>query len=214
MSASLETMYRTHHAKRRGDGFVLLGDERGSFLRETVGKGNHILDIGCRDGALTKYFKEGNTVLGADIDSDALARAKQDIGIDTMHLDLNGEWPFEKNSFDAVVAAEVIEHLYYPEMVIEKIARVLKPKGILAGTVPNPYSLMNRFRYVLKQKRGTPLADPTHINHFTVQELHSILSKHFEKVEIRGLGRLGWLAHMFPQAFAFDLCFVAKKPRI
>ena len=211
MNASLETMYRSHHATKRGDGFALLKEERGAFLRRCIGTGKRVLDIGCRDGALTGTYCSGKEVLGLDIDTDALNRAKHALGIETKYVDLNGPWGVPDNSFEAVVAAEVIEHLYYPETVFRKIVCTLVPGGVVAGTVPNAFSLMNRARYLLKRKKGTPLSDPTHINHFTVQELQSLLSEHFEQVSVEGIGRLGWLARRFPQAFAFDLCFSGRK---
>lgn len=208
----LEEIYHSHHGERRGDGFVLLGDERGGFLASRIGTGNKVLDIGCRDGALTKYFAAGNDVLGVDIDSAALARAKESLSIDVRQMDLNGEWDLPADAFDVVVAAEVIEHLYYPEKVLEKISAVLRSGGVLLGTVPNAFSLAHRFRYLQKQKHNTPLMDPTHINHFTVAELTALLERRFEVVEVHGLGRLGALAARMPQAFAYDLAFSATKP--
>lgn len=214
MPSSLEQIYASHHTARRGDGFVLLGDERGGFISSRIGTGKKVLDIGCRDGALTNYFAEGNEVLGVDIDSAALKRAQDRLGIHTMQIDLNGTWDLPLANFDAVVAAEVVEHLYYPETVFEKVASVLVPGGVFVGTVPNAFSLAHRARYLLKRKNGTPLMDPTHINHFVVSELKDLLAIHFENVEIVGLGRLDSLARMFPQAFAYDLAFSARKARI
>ncbi len=211
--SSLERMYRSHHAERRNEGFVLLGEERGAFLKRAVGTGKRVLDIGCRDGALTKSFVEGNTVTGLDIDSEALARAHEQLGIETRSVDLNGPWGLEPRSFDAVVAAEVIEHLYHPAIVIEKVASVLAPSGIFAGSVPNAFSLKNRFRLFMKRKKGTPLEDPTHINHFTIAELRAILEHRFEKVEIVGFGRHRRLARWCPQTFAFGLLFYAERPK-
>lgn len=207
----LEDIYRSHHAKRRGTDFVLLGDARGSFLKEAVGTGKRVLDIGCRDGALTSHFIEGNTVLGLDIDSVALERAHETLGIETRQVDLNGDWGVAPGSVDAVVAAEVVEHLYYPEQVFKKVSAVLMPGGIFAGTVPNAFSLAHRARYLMKQKRNTPLMDPTHINHFVIEELRALLAQEFTDVRIEGLGRLGALARLFPQAFAYDLAFSARK---
>lgn len=208
---TLGALYGKHHAQKRGENFVLLGDERGAFLRTMISKDKRVLDIGCRDGALTAYYMEGNTVLGLDVDNEALSRARKR-GINTKLVDLNAQWGIPSQSMDVVVAAEIIEHLYYPEMVLEKTAYVLKKDGMLVGTVPNAFSFAHRIRYVLLRKKGTPLEDPTHINHFTVAELRQILQAQFKEVKIVGIGRLGMLARMFPQLFAFDLCFVAKHP--
>lgn len=210
MNDSLEKIYRSHHASSRGEDFTLLGKERGAFLREHVGTGKRVADIGCRDGALTSTYAEGNEVLGVDIDAEALARAKDRLGIATLQMDLNGPWSLPEKSFDAVVACEVVEHLYYPDLVIEKAAKLLVPGGVLVGSVPNAFSLANRLRYMRKQKRFTPLSDPTHINHFTVSELEGLLANHFEEVQVIGLGRFGRLAEALPQLMAFDLLFVAR----
>jgi len=209
---SLERIYRAHHSAKRGEDFALLGDERGAFLASRIGTGKKVLDIGCRDGALTKSYAEGNDVLGIDIDSVALARANERLDIRTEQVDLNGAWGLEEDSYDAVVACEIVEHLYYPADVFSKIAAVLKPGGMLLGSVPNAFSFANRSRYLRGSKAGTPLSDPTHINHFTVRELESLLCERFVSVRIVGMGRLGKLASRFPQAFAFDLCFEARKP--
>lgn len=207
MASSLEQVYGSHHTERRGAGFVLLGDERGAFLKTAIGTGKRVLDIGCRDGALTKFFAEGNDVVGLDIDSEALTRAKNTLGIETRQVDLNGAWGVEPHSFDAVVVAEIVEHLYYPDVVIGKVAQALKADGVFAGTVPNAFSLKNRARLLMMKKKGTPLEDPTHINHFTVAELRGLLEKHFDDVRVEGYGRYGWLARTFPQQFAFGLAF-------
>lgn len=212
MNASLEDIYGTHHAKRRGEGFVLAGESRGAFLSSAVGTGKRVLDIGCRDGALTTFFAPGNQVLGMDIDRQALERAHTLLGIDTEQADLNGPWPFPDDSFDAIVAAEVLEHLYYPEVVMRKAARALTPAGVFAGSVPNAFSLINRLRYLVKRKKGTPMEDPTHINHFTERELRTSLAEAgFEDIRIVGYGRLGALARYLPQTFAFGLLFSARN---
>jgi len=208
---SLEHIYHTHHETNRGEGFVLLGDERGKFLAENIGTGKNVLDIGCRDGALTRSYANGNTVLGLDIDSAALAKAREKLWVETKQVDLNGDWGVPAETFDVVVAAEVVEHLYYPGVVLDKIVAALKPGGILLGTVPNAFSLKNRLRYLRKQKRYTPLSDPTHINHFTVTELEVLLGAQFAECEVGGFGKYRRLAARFPQTFAFDLWFTAKK---
>lgn len=211
---SLERVYVSHHKSNRSDDFVLLGEERAGLIRrELEGQAKNVLDVGCRDGALVELYRGKHQVTGVDIDSEALSRARNKLGIETIHADLNGDWGnVPLRSYDAVVAAEVVEHLYFPENVFKKIASVLKREGVCVGTVPNAFSLKNRVRLLLGRKAGTPLSDPTHINHFTVEEMTSILKNNFHEVGIVGIGRFGRLAKLWPQMFAFDLFFVGRRP--
>ncbi len=211
MIDSLKEIYKHHHATSRERGFSVLKEERGNLLKELVGTDKQVLDIGCRDGGLTQFFKEGNQVLGLDIDQNALNEAAK-LGIETKIVDLNGDWSELGNrEFDVVVAGEVLEHLYYPEKVAGRAAKHLKVGGKFVGSVPNAFSLKNRLRYLMGSKRYTPLSDPTHITQFNARELETILNKHFQHVEIRGLGRYEKLAKFSPNLFAFDLFFIATK---
>jgi SAM-dependent methyltransferase len=44
--------------------------------------------------------------------------------------------PIEEGSFDCVICTEVLEHVPQPERVIQELARILKPGGLLALTAP------------------------------------------------------------------------------
>src|SRR3546814_8619033 len=44
--------------------------------------------------------------------------------------------PFPDQSFEAVICSEVLEHVPDPRLVLDEIARVLKPGGCLLLTVP------------------------------------------------------------------------------
>lgn len=207
---ALEDIVRLHDSEKSMLGQITMGNDRIPFLRG-IGKNKRILDIGCRDGALTQTYMEGNTVVGLDIDAVALEDAKAK-GIEAKHVDLNGDWGLTEK-FDAVVAGEVIEHLFLPKEVTRKIASVLKPDGALYGSVPNALPLKARLYILFGKKHKTDLNNPTHINHFTVKELSGILSKYFKHVDIYGRGRLGFLARWFPQTFAFILLFEARYPK-
>lgn len=209
----LDALYQSHHAAGGRYDLSLLKKERGDFLRTHIGQGKKVLDIGCRDGALTSTYCKGNDVLGVDIDSRALERAARVLSIKTMQFNLTEEWPLPEGAFDHVVAGEVLEHLYYPERVIERICRVLTPDGSLLGSVPNAFNLKNRLRLFLGRKRFTPLGDPTHINHFSHRELHDLLSRHFERVEVLPLGSYRQLDRLWPGMFSFGLLFLAQTPR-
>lgn len=212
MSNNLEKMYRDHHSSSREIGFSILKKERGDILMKAVGESKRVLDIGCRDGALTKFFVNNNNVLGVDIDEHALQIARESLGIEVIAVDLNGDWgELRGDKFDVAVAGEVLEHLYFPDRIIEKVAKHLNSSGIFVGSVPNAFSLKNRIRFLFGIKKHTPLSDPTHINQFHIKELRDLLQSHFTHVELMGLGRYKFLANILPGMFAFDIFFICRK---
>lgn len=217
MSSQIGDIYTYHHSHNRNKGFTIMEEERSAFLKKNIGTGKKILDIGCRNGVLTKNFAEGNTIWGVDIDPVALSEAKQLIGDKNPQnkffvMDLLADWSeLQNEQFDVIVCGEVLEHLYFPEKVVEKVVKHLKPGGIFLGSVPNAFSLKNRVRLALGTKKGTPLSDPTHINHFSLPELRSMFKKHFTGVEVGGLGRYTRMIKLSPRHFAFDIVWKCIK---
>lgn len=211
----LEEVYVRHHTKdnNRKRNHVVLADERSRFLKKYLGNNKKLLDIGCRDGELITHYNNHHDILGLDIDSEALRLAKDKTGIQTRQCDLNGDWGVEHDSFEAVVACEVVEHLYHPDIVFGRIKKALKSGGVLVGSVPHAFNIQTRLKFLFGTKHLTPLADPTHINHFTVQELRSLLEKQFTDVEIMGITtpRYHWLSLLFPFLFAHTLLFKGIK---
>ena len=127
-------------------------------------------------------------------------------------MDLNDDWNL-KDKFDVVVAAEVVEHLYYPDVVLKKVANVLKPGGLFIGSVPNAYNIKNRFRYLFGIQKNTPLEDRTHINHFSYKILSEALQKIFSNVYLTGLagGMSAGIARAFPNLGSFVLVWRCEK---
>jgi len=208
---SAQNMHLIRNARRLGS-IGLYGRERAEIFSKWLGKGKKILELGCRDGSLTKLFAEGNKITGVDIDKNALELFEKNLGGKAVYLDLNSEWPFGENEFDAVVASEVLEHLYKPEETVKKVLLSLKPGGLFIGTVPNAFSLANRFRLFMAQPNKTALADPTHVHQFSYKELKSITEKYFKEAEISGIGRLApTLGKIMPGMFSFLLVFRCKK---
>lgn len=205
----LSDLYTEHHKDSARHGGNLLHDERREFLVHAVGTDKRVLDIGCRNGAITEFYKEGNTVVGFDIDPNALLEASKR-GIEIHLVDLNGIWP-DVGQFDVVVMTEVLEHLYFPEKVLEKVTSVLKPNGKFVGSVPNAFSLKNRIRLLFAKKQYSSFGDPTHINHFTHQELKELLQKHFKNVHIAPLGNWAKIDKYWPGMFSFMLQFEGNK---
>lgn len=203
----LSERYAEHNRLERGAGFVFAGPERVALFRRYVsGPGRRVLDLGCRDGALTRAYAEGNDVVGVDADRDALAAASE-LGIETRWADLDEPLPFDEASFDVVVAGELLEHLRNPHALVTDVRRVLRPGGTFVASVPNAYRLKNRLRFLAGRK---PEDDPTHLQMFSGDDVRALLSA-FDEPELHFIA--GRLVPLHARLFANDIVFSARKPR-
>jgi SAM-dependent methyltransferase len=201
----LDARYNAHHGDRQE--FVFGADERAWLIASLVGgPGLEVLDLGCRTGALTQHYATGNTVTGVDVDRNALEQAVERLGISTAWADVEEGLPFEDESFDVVVAGELLEHLADPAATVAHAFRVLKPGGRFVGSVPNAFRLKSRIRFVAGRH---PETDATHLQLFTPAALHALLAD-FDRVEVRFA--VGRYVRWHPRLMARVQVFSALKP--
>jgi SAM-dependent methyltransferase len=117
------------------------------FARFPVQPGELVLDMGCGGGRHAfALYQRGARVVALDMDA---AELKDVAGMFTALADevpreaaaqaVRGDayrLPFADGTFDKVVAAEVLEHLPDDAVAMAELARVLKPGGLMAVTVP------------------------------------------------------------------------------
>jgi len=201
----LEEAYRAHHDSSRSVDFVFGGAERAEPIAARVGQGHRVLDLGCRTGALARHYLAGNTIVGVDVDREALAEAAK-LGIETHFADLDEPLPFPDASFDVVVVAEILEHLQFPARLVGEAARVLRPGGKLVGSVPNGYRLKSRFEFLLG---GPPDRDPTHLQLFAPHHVRALFAG-WDDAELEFVA--GRLVPLHGRWFANDIVFSARRP--
>jgi ubiquinone/menaquinone biosynthesis C-methylase UbiE len=119
------------------------------FSRFPVGPGDRLLDLGCGAGRHAfEALRRGARVVALDTDEGelrqvaAMCAAMGDAGevppgggAQTAVGDATA-MPFPDGCFDRVIAAEVLEHIPADQAAINEIARVLRPGGVAAVTVP------------------------------------------------------------------------------
>jgi 2-polyprenyl-3-methyl-5-hydroxy-6-metoxy-1,4-benzoquinol methylase len=203
----LDTFYNEFHRVTARAGFVYGGEERAELFGAHVGgPGRRVLDVGCRDGALTRAYAIDNEIVGLDVDRLALRGAREKLGIETVWHDADEPLPFANESFDVVVVGELLEHLVSPSGFIEEAWRVLRPGGTLVGSIPNAYRLKNRLRFLA----GRPIEDnPTHLHLIGEAELRRLLEG-FEEVEVRFISSR--LIRLHKRLFANIIVFAGGRP--
>jgi len=201
---SLQERYEEHHRERRAEGEFVFVPERIPLFQAAIGRGKRVLDLGCRSGALTRHFLEGNELVGLDVDAAALAKAS-DLGIEPVQANVEEPLPFEDASFDAVVAGELFEHLQFPDALVAEIARVLRPGGVLVGSVPNAFRLQGRLRFLVGR---APEDDPTHLQMFSPAAMRDLLGG-FENIRLEFVG--GRYRRLHPRLLARDLVFSGRR---
>ena len=102
---------------------------------------HRILDLGAGEGFVTLALRTafGSRVVALDaappILHQGVGRESQGSG-QAWLLGDGAQLPFRDGSFDGVVCSEVLEHVEDDAAVVREIARVLKPGGVAALTVP------------------------------------------------------------------------------
>ncbi|MFC1626931.1 class I SAM-dependent methyltransferase [Patescibacteria group bacterium] len=134
-----------------------------------------VLDIGAGMGKILKELQIRDwQVYGVDSENQAV-RWSQKRGIKIKRRDIEKDLGFKSNSFDLVLALDVIEHLKDDQEMLNKIADVLKKQGVAIITVPAYQWLFNYWDEMLGHKRR-----------YTTQSLKNIISA--DKFEIEYLG--------------------------
>ncbi len=149
-------------------------------------RGTTVLDLGCGAGRHAfEAARRGARVVALDADRDelrqvqAVAAAMAEAG----EIPAGGSicpvagdatsMPVPSGSFDVVIAAEVLEHIPADARAFDEIARVLRPGGVAAVTVPA--WLPERICWLLSDEyHNTPGG---HVRIFTQRELAAKLTR-------------------------------------
>jgi SAM-dependent methyltransferase len=139
-----------------------------------------VLDIGCGAGHHLLWFKRyGWETYGVEISELACKRARER-GLEVFNGDLL-EANFPDDYFDLITIHDVLEHTFKPKEILGKIHRILKPGGIVMGTMPNCDSLERR----IFKEYWFLWEVPRHLYHFSVFTLTRLLKEtNFTKFKI------------------------------
>jgi SAM-dependent methyltransferase len=155
-----------------------------------------LIDVGCWDGSfIGRVLGGARGVVGVDV-SHAALRGAQRRGLNALRAQVEGGLPFADATFATVVAAEIIEHVFDTQAVIDELARVLQPSGWLVITTPNLVALSGRAQLLLGRSPHNVEFDASpgtsgHIRYFTFDTLEGLL----RRAGLEPLGRWTNVAH-------------------
>jgi ubiquinone/menaquinone biosynthesis C-methylase UbiE len=161
-------------------------------LLKRYGARSPMLDAGCGTGLNLASMPPGS--VGLDLNPRNVALVRQRL---PAHAVVEGDieaMPFSDGSFETVLCTEVLEHVPYPETALAEIRRVLRPGGLLIGSVP-ARALIWKLRFL---SSTCPHTEPFH-NEYLPHEVRAMLTG-FEVKRI-------WYS-----ALRFNVLFVAQAP--
>ena len=135
-----------------------------------------VLDAGAGEGYGAAMLEANARVLAAELDAGAATHAaKAYPAVSVLRADAC-RLPFRPNAFDAVVAMQVVEHLWCPREFVEQVRVTLRPGGVALLSTPNrptfsPHGVRN----------------PFHTYEYTGDELAALLRRSFDHVEMLGV---------------------------
>lgn len=184
--------------------------------------GRRILDVGCGSGALAGALRDSGAayVAGVELHAEPAAAARQRLDLlvegDLARVPL----PFSPASFDAIIFADVLEHVADPESAMRRYLPLLAPSGRVVVSVPNMrfYTVLLRLLLDRWEYAESGVRDRTHLRIFTrrsVLALHDAVGLRVERVQRRyrlfedqsRIGRIGVLATRLSCATVAPLLF-------
>ena len=167
-------------------------EDKKAFIKENVGKGKRVLDIGCGEGYVSSVLVGDNEVFGLEIAEPAIEEAKKK-GIKAFTSNLE-DIPLPDRSFDVVLALDILEHLFDPVFVLREANRVLKDEGMLIISVPNAANIYSRLIYTvtgelkdaaeISEIRSPEFLFSEHIRFFSAKKIRKTLQSTGFKITI------------------------------
>jgi SAM-dependent methyltransferase len=152
---------------RAGDRLLDLGCGFGRHAFESLRRGAHV--VAC-DFSLAE-LKDVKGMFGAIVTEEA-ASLPEGAGGAVANGDAT-RLPFADASFDRIIASEVLEHIPDDTAAFRELARVLKPGGVLAVTVPA--WLAERICWALSDEFHAPFVEGGHVRIYRASDLRARL---------------------------------------
>ena len=152
--------------------------------RQKLEEGHKVLDLGCGFGRHAfEVLRRGAEVVACDMALNELHEVRAtyaamaelgEIKVTSGAFTSAGDatrLPFQNETFDRIIASEVLEHIYNDEDALSELFRVLKPQGILAITVPSYFP--EKICWALSDEYHAPIEVGGHVRIYRKRELEA-----------------------------------------
>ena len=178
--------------------------------------GHKVLDLGCGFGRHAyESLRRGADVVACDMALPELSevRATYAAMIEASEIDSSSvafacagdatALPFNDNTFDRIIASEVLEHIKEDEVALKELFRVLKPNGRIAVTIPA--FLPEKICWLLSDEYHAPKEVGGHVRIYKKNEIK-------KKMRLKGLCPFDYhRAHALHSPYWWLKCAVGPK---
>jgi ubiquinone/menaquinone biosynthesis C-methylase UbiE len=140
------------------------------IIAERSDPGSAVIDIACGNGSILRDLRmQGFTSLsGLEISHYAVKRLREE-GFNMIHGTLP-RIPVPDQSFDTVIASQVLEHIIRRNVFASEISRIMKPGGQAFIFVPNDCL--------------GPIDEPEHVIKYNSKTFQLFLERHFDVLSV------------------------------
>lgn len=160
------------------------------ILARALLNGATVVDLASGEGYGAAWISEvAESVTGIDIDEASVLHARAQYNRrDNLNFVLGNiqSLPFASSCVDAVTCFEAIEHVENPRAMVEEVARILRPGGLMLVSTPNKAVYSDQRDY----------NNEYHVHEFYLPDLEILLSDYFAEWQLVGqrvvAGSLAW----------------------
>lgn len=146
---------------------------------------SNCMEIGSGEGYIVDYILKANPeikVVGSDIDYSMVQQAKKTKSVADWCV-LKGEnLPFKDDSYEMVVACEVLEHIVDPGKVIQELHRVSSRYIVISVPYEPIWRILNMIRLKYLKDFGNT---PGHVNHWSKNSIIASINPYFKPIDVR-----------------------------
>ena len=164
---------------------LYINDGNDKLLSLITKKNIRVLDIGCGGGNARILYQANHTLDGITIsekEKEENSAFFRSIVIHNIEQGLPSE--FIENTYDYVLCSHVLEHICYPEKILNDIKNVLSDDGLLIVALPNIMHYKSRLSLIAGNfdYQETGIWDYTHFKWYTFKSARQLLERHSYRV--------------------------------